>query len=141
MVGIDAQLTATKPSFDDEGSDTLGALLRRRRRELGQRQVDAARIIGADPKSFMWWERNERQPLDRFWPAIIAYLGHEPWQEPATLGDRLRAERRRRGLAMFEAAAAMGVDETTLWWWESGRRVPRYPRTKALVAQFLRAQS
>ena len=53
----------------------------------------------------MWWERNERVPLDRSWPAIIAYLGCEPWQEPQTLGENLLAERRRRGLAVCEAAA------------------------------------
>lgn len=38
---------------------------------------------------------------------------------------------------IFEAAAVAGVDEATFWWWESGRRQPRYPRTKALVAAFL----
>jgi hypothetical protein len=27
----------------------------------------------------MWWERNEREPLGRFGPAIIAYLGREPY--------------------------------------------------------------
>jgi DNA-binding transcriptional regulator YiaG len=108
-----------------------------RRRELGHRRVDAARIIGTSWKSLMWWERNEREPLDRSWPAIIAYLDREPWHEPRTLGEQLLAERRRRGLAICEAATAMCVDETTFWWWESGRRTPRYPRTKALVAAFL----
>lgn len=73
----------------------------------------------------MWWERNERRPLDRSWPAIIAYLGREPWREPQTLGAQLLAERRRRGLTIFEAGAAMGVSETTLWWWESSKRTPR----------------
>jgi len=117
--------------------DSLGAQLQRRRRELGHRRVDAAQLIGANCTSLKWWERNEREPLERFWPAIIAYLGHEPWEEPKTLGEQLRAERRRRGLAIFEAAAVMGVDETTFWWWECGRRSPRYPRTKELVATFL----
>ena len=105
---------------------------------MGHRRVDAARIIGASWKSLMWWERNEREPLDRFWPAIIGYLGCEPWPEARTLGERLAAERRRRGFAIFEAAAILGVDETTFWWWESGARAPRYPRTKALVEGFLR---
>jgi len=39
------------------------------------------------------------------------------------------------GPAIFEAAAAAGVDETASWWWKTGRRLPRYARTKA--AQFL----
>jgi DNA-binding XRE family transcriptional regulator len=85
----------------------------------------------------MWWERDARVPPEPSWPSIIAYLGREPWRRPETLAERLRAERRRRGLFISEAAAIAGVDETTFAWWESGRRLPRYLRTKALVAQFL----
>jgi transcriptional regulator with XRE-family HTH domain len=94
-------------------------------------------MIGVDPRSLLWWERGERESSDRSWPAPIAYLGQEPWPAPQSLGERLLAERRRRGLFIFEAAKIAGVDETTFWWWESGRRKPRYPRTKALAAQFL----
>jgi hypothetical protein len=85
----------------------------------------------------VWWERDVREPLERFWPALVAYLGRAPWPLPTNLGEQLHAERRRRGLAISEAAAAAGVDETTFWWWESCRRSPRYPRTKALAARFL----
>ena len=137
MPGVSASLKAAKPETAYQNRGTLGAHLRKRRRELGHSQIEAARIIGANPTSFMWWERDEREPSDRWWPAIIAYLGHEPWAEPTTIGEQLLAERHRRGLAICQAAAAMGVDETTFWWWESGGRVPRYPRTKALVADFL----
>ena len=137
MPGVEAALRALKPQMATEQGEALGALLLRRRRELGHRRVDAAKIIGTSWKSLMWWERNERVPSDRFWPAIIAYLGREPWSEPQGLGERLLAERRRRGLLMSEAAKVAGVDETTFWWWESGRRSPRYPRTLALVARFL----
>lgn len=137
MPGVGTRLRARKPELTAECDGTLGAQLRQRRRELGHRRIDAARLIGVDPKSLMSWERNEREPLDRSWPAILGYLGCEPWPTPATFGEQLLAERRRRGLAICEAAAVMGVDETTFWWWESGRRVPRYPRTKALVAAFL----
>jgi DNA-binding XRE family transcriptional regulator len=138
MVGVEAQLKARKPGLEDEADLTLGARLRRRRRQLRHRRIDAAQAIGTNWKSLMLWERNERAPLDRFWPAIIAYLEQEPWPEALTLGESLRAERRRRGLATFEAAAAMGVDETTLGQWERGERQPTYFRTKALASGFLR---
>ena len=129
-----------RPAAEVPAPATLGAYLMGRRKELGHRRADAARIMGASWRSLMWWERNEREPLDRSWPAIIAYLGCEPWPEAQTLGERLLAERRRRGLAIFETAALMGIDETTLWWWESGKRLPRYPRTKVIVAAFLSGQ-
>jgi DNA-binding transcriptional regulator YiaG len=137
MPGVTARLRGLKPGSEAPIPDTLGAHLLQRRHELGHRRIDAARIIGTNWKSLMWWERDEREPIDRSWPAIIAYLGREPWPEPKSLGEKLLAERRRRGLAICEAAAAMGVDETTFWWWESGKRHPRYPRTKALVVAFL----
>ena len=137
MPGVGAVLGAHKPETLVEQGDTLGAQLRRRRRELGHRRIDAARLIGIDPKSLMRWERDAREPREPSWPSVIAYLGREPWRTPETLAQRLLAERRRRGLFISEAAAIAGVDETTFWWWESGRRLPRYPRTKALVAQFL----
>src|SRR5580658_6941843 len=135
MPGVTASFNAQKPELEAENGEKLGAQLLRRRRELRHRRVDAARLIGADPKSLMWWERDEREPVDRFWPAIIGYLGREPWPEPETLGERLMAERRRRGLAIFEAAQVVGVDEGTWWWWESDRRRPRHERTIGLVSR------
>ncbi|HZL00861.1 MAG TPA: helix-turn-helix transcriptional regulator [Caulobacteraceae bacterium] len=135
--GVAVTLRAGKPELMGEMGATLGARLRRRRRELGLRQTDAAKLLGIDPKSLMWWERDAREPEDHRYPAIIAYLGEEPWPDPSGLGDQLRAERRRRGLSLKEAAHLLGVDEGTFWWWETERRRPRYPRTKALVESFL----
>jgi hypothetical protein len=85
----------------------------------------------------MWWERGVREPREPSWPSIVAYSGREPWREPQSLAERLLAERRRRGLFIFEAAAIAGVDESTFSFWESGHRLPRCPRTKRLVARFL----
>ncbi|HZL00859.1 MAG TPA: helix-turn-helix domain-containing protein [Caulobacteraceae bacterium] len=111
--GVLAVLRAAKPEVLRYSGDSLGAQLRRRRRELGIRQCDAARTMGADPKSVWWWERDGRPPLVHMYPAIIAFLGYEPWPEPETLGEALRAERRRRGLAVKQAAPLVGVDEGT----------------------------
>jgi DNA-binding transcriptional regulator YiaG len=109
----------------------------RRRKGLGHRRIDAAAALGVSWKTLMWWERDEHEPLDRYWPSVLSYLGYEPWPDAVSLADRVRAERRRRGLNLEEGAAAVGVDAATLWWWESGRRTPRYPRTKLLLDRFL----
>ena len=137
MPGVTASFTGRRPEIEAAEPATLGGQLLRRRRELGHRRVDAVQSMGISWKSLMWWERNEREPLDRFWPTIITYLGREPWSPPDSLSEQLQAERRRRGLARFEAAAALGVDDTTYWWWESGRREPSSARTRSLVARFL----
>jgi transcriptional regulator with XRE-family HTH domain len=81
--------------------------------------VDAAAILGVDPKTLMWWERGEREPFIHAFPALISYLGYEPWEEPTTLAEALLAERRRRGLSRAAASSLIGVDEGTLWRWET----------------------
>jgi hypothetical protein len=68
----------------------------------------------------MWWERDEREPFPSAFPAIIEFLGEEPWPEPRTLAEALVAERRRRGLAVEHAADLVGVDPGTWLRWEQG---------------------
>jgi transcriptional regulator with XRE-family HTH domain len=135
MPGVTANLRALKPELAAEQGDTLGAQLLRRRRELGLRRVDAAKLLGTNLKSLMWWERNDHEPLERFWPSIIRYLGREPWSPPASIGERLRAERRRRGLSIASAAAMVGVDEGTFGRWERGAWKPQ-PRSMPRIALF-----
>ena len=107
----------------DQG-DSLGAHLRRRRRALGLLRSEAATLICADEKSLMFWERDEREPLVSAFPAIIAFLGYEPWAPPGTLGDALLAERRRRGIETSKAAELAGVDEGTWRRWARGEWKP-----------------
>lgn len=81
------------------------------------------------------WETG-RTPDIEHWPKIIAFLGHEPWPEPTTPAQKLKAERRRRGLSIQGAAQALGIDPSTLWWWEHGRK-PHRREHKARIAAFL----
>lgn len=115
---------------------SLGQHLKVRRQILGHRQIDAAAVVGVDPKTWMWWERNEHRPYVHQYPAIIRYLGYEPWAEPLTLGSSLLAQRRRQGLSLKRAAEIIGVDEGTFGRWESGEWEPQ-PRSLAMIGRFL----
>lgn len=99
-------------------------MLQQRRSELGLTQPQAARVMAVDLRSLRYWEADERAPGDRFYPAIIRFLGYEPWPEPVTLPERLLAERRRRGLSADRAAANIGIDQEVLRRWESGEWKP-----------------
>jgi len=138
LAALPVRLTARKPEIRALEGDSLGARLRRRRHELGLRRVDAAAVLGTSWKSLMWWERDVREPLPRFYPAIIAFLGAEPWPEPATLPERLRVERLRRGLTIEEAADTVAIDEGTYRRWEGGEWKPQR-RSTPLFEMFLRA--
>jgi hypothetical protein len=92
--------------------------------------------LGANEWSVIGWERKGRKPSVEHYPAIIRFLGYEPWPEPRTLAEALIAERRRRGLAICAAAAAMGVDEGTWGRWEKGEWKPT-SRTLPMIDAFL----
>lgn len=104
--------------------DSIGAHLRRRRQELGCNRAEASELLGIDPKTLMWWERDERPPIVSAFPAIIQFLGFEPWRAPRRLAEALLAERRRQGLEVRKAASGIGVDEGTWRRWESGEWKP-----------------
>lgn len=95
--------------------------------------------LGCDEKSLLWWERDEREPAMKFYPAIIVFLGGEPWPKPETIPERLLAERRRRGLTIKEAANVAQVDEATFLNWGLGAE-PKHRSTKAKLSQFLRGR-
>lgn len=115
---------------------SLGQRLSFRRHEFGHRMIDAAAIADVDPKTWMWWERGEREPDVYQYPTIIQYLGYEPWPEPVTLEEKLLAKRRRHGLSIKRAAEIAGVDEGTFGRWESGEWTPQ-PRSLPLISRFL----
>jgi hypothetical protein len=82
----------------------------------------------------MWWERDEREPAINFYPAIITFLGYEPWPEPQTLAEALLAERRRRGLAVEKVAELTGIDPGTWLRWEGGASKPMKASVLAINA-------
>lgn len=131
-------LTAIKPEIlaDREG-DTLGDHLRRTRRARGLRQIDVALLLGVDEHSIVGWEKGAKHPNIRMYPAILSFLGYEPWPVPTSLPERLIAERRRRGMSTQEAADEIGIDQGTYLRWEAGRTGP-WRRSKVEVDRFLR---
>ena len=129
-------LKGTRPDSRVNWGDTLGAMLRRRRTELGLRRIDAAKLLNVDPKTLMWWERDTYQPLDRAYPALIQFLDYEPWDEPATLSEALIAERKRRGQTQDLASISCGVDQSTWSYWERGEWRPM-GRTANLIDTYL----
>lgn len=114
----------------------LGQLLGDRRRELGLTLEAAAERIGANPWTLLYWEHDRHVPTDRFYPALIRFLGREPWPEPVDVAEHLRAERLRRGLSQQQAAAVMQVGRDSVANWEAGR-APRHRLAKAKIEAFL----
>jgi len=104
---------------------TLGNHLRKRRLDLGLRQKDVAKRLGADVMSVNNWENNLRTASVRFVPKIIAFLGYCPWDsEPRSLGEKIVLNRRMMGLSQKQLARQLGVDPGTLSRWEKNKAKP-----------------
>ena len=81
--------------------------------------------MGVSEEALSNWENGICEPHVRLFPKVIVFLGYEPWDEATTFGERLIAERRRRGLSVKRAALLLGVDEGTFAKWEGEGRMPR----------------
>jgi transcriptional regulator with XRE-family HTH domain len=124
-----------------ETLQTLGEHLKKRRLDLGLLQREVAEQVGASKATLLNWERGRSEPELRFMLAIIRFLGYDPTAPDPTLsiGERLRATRRARGLSRKKVALLLGIDESTLWKWEErGEQGRPARRVLAAVEGFLR---
>jgi transcriptional regulator with XRE-family HTH domain len=97
---------------------TLGEHIKKRRLILGLYQREVAECLGVDPFTVLNWEKGKTEPPLRAIPAILAFLGYNPFPTPTTLSERMLSARRMRGWTMKEAAQAVGVDPCTWQSWE-----------------------
>lgn len=138
LPGVPLPMRRRKPEVEALSGGGIGTRLRRRRRELKLLQKEAACRLGASVEALINWEKGRAEPAAKYFPSIIAFLNGEPWPEPMSVQEMLRAARLRRGLSVRAAALAAGVDEATFArcerdGWE------RVPRARAKLTAFLRA--
>jgi transcriptional regulator with XRE-family HTH domain len=69
-------------------------------------------------------------------PGIIKFLDYDPSPPPEAVGQRLRANRRIKGLAIYELAQKLGVDEASVGNWER-RGIMLFARHRTMLAKLL----
>jgi transcriptional regulator with XRE-family HTH domain len=121
-----------------EEPSTIGEHLKKRRLDLGLRQRDVAEQLGVNFKTYENWEQGRYEPEDRFFPAIVRFLGYDPSPAPASLPDRIRAARRRQGISQGELARRLGLDPGTVGAWETGAVERPYPRFRRLFEEYVK---
>ena len=129
-------LKSLKSQIIAEEPRTLGDHLKRVRQERKVSQKAAAYILGVDPATVLNWEKGKTEPPVKAMPAILRFLGYDPYPEPVTLRERILAKRRAMGWTIGEAAAELGVDPTTWRDWEHGK-VILLRKHRAMVATLL----
>ncbi|MCM2327809.1 MAG: helix-turn-helix domain-containing protein [Lysobacter sp.] len=127
-----------KPKETDFEPKTLGQHLRKRRLVLNLTQKQVARALGISPFTVLNLERDRTQPAMAAYPALVRWLGYNPFPVPKTLQEHMRAARRAQGWTIVEAAKRLVVDPSTWGEWEKTGRVA-WKRTRASLDRFLEA--
>jgi transcriptional regulator with XRE-family HTH domain len=129
-------LKSLRPELFPNDASTLGEHIKARRLALKLLQREAAAMLGVTTETVLHWEKGQTEPPASAYPAILAFLGYDPFPEPRTVGERLKAKRRVLGLSIEKAALVLGVDPGTLGDWEAGKTV-LYREHRTRVAGFL----
>ena len=105
-------------------SETLGQHIRKRRMDLGLLQRNVDEIVDTSIDCITFWENGKIQPQIHFFPKIIFFLGHYPFEEVNTFSGKLIKYRHHHGLTYKELGKWIGVDGTTITSWESRKTIP-----------------
>lgn len=130
----------SRPKGYPEQPRTLGEHLRRRRSDLGLLQREVAALLGVSAETILGWERWKREPEIRHWPGILVFLDYDPYPEPWTIAQRLKAIRRLQGWSQRELARRMGVDPSAVRDWEAGKE-PHLERCRRAVERVIARQT
>jgi DNA-binding XRE family transcriptional regulator len=76
---------------------TLGEHLKKRRRELGLLQRQAAEPMGIGTDTYANWEKGKTEPVASQFRPVVAFLGYDLTPAPKTLAERLQTKRRELG--------------------------------------------
>ena len=128
-------LKALKLKDTDFEPRSLGDHVRKRRLELRVSQKEVARRLGWSWRTVFNWEKGKTKPAMEFIPAIIGFLGYDPFPDAASLSDQLAAVRRANGWTIKQAGEHLGVDEGTWARWEK-TGVP-WKRHQEILQSFL----
>jgi transcriptional regulator with XRE-family HTH domain len=113
----------------------LGEHIRERRLDACLKKKQLARQFFVDKTTIHNWEDKGITPSLRFIPRIIEFLGYDPADggAPPCLGERLRFHRRRLGLSRKRLSGLLGVDESSLAGWETGKHKPTRKSLKLIT--------
>jgi DNA-binding transcriptional regulator YiaG len=116
---------------------TIGDHLKKQRLELNMLQKELAERFGATVCTVRNWEKNRSNPSLPFIPRIIQFLGYVPYgASNPDFGKKIATNRRSLGLRQKDLAQVIGVDPSTIRFWEKGKHRPSKLSLRLLTAFF-----
>ncbi len=129
-------LKALKPKEADFEPQTLGEHIRKRRLELWLTQRQLGDRLGVSSNTVLNWERGHTDAPFQCIPAILGFLGYDPFPVASGLPEHMLSKRRVMGWSIAKAARHLGVDEGTWAAWERGETI-LFREHRARIARFL----
>jgi transcriptional regulator with XRE-family HTH domain len=144
---------------------TIGELLRKRRFDLGIRQLQAAERLMVSQLTLSLWEMDKVYPTWAYQPRLAEYLGYDPFTNPALGGPKGNETQKRPFVAVLaptgpvtllqriiprrlelrknrkQCAKELGVSVKTLWGWETGLWEPSACNLKRVSATAKQGQN
>ncbi|MBX7108680.1 MAG: helix-turn-helix domain-containing protein [Chitinophagales bacterium] len=115
-------------------SGEIGDQIRRKRLSMGLFQKDVARMIGVSEDCITYWENKRSLPLIHHFPAIIKFLGFNPFKKDGdTLSIRIQNYRIEHGLSHKKMGRRLRVDGSTVASWEKDTFSPNKSIQKLLL--------
>ncbi|CAC9542531.1 hypothetical protein [uncultured Gammaproteobacteria bacterium] len=110
---------------------TLGDHIKKKRLEENLFQKDIGKVIGTDNFTIVNWEKNSTKNIPaKYYPKIMEFLTYCPFEKPpTTFAEKIKLHRLHQGLNQKQFAQLLGVDPTTVKFWESGERKPSKKNT------------
>jgi len=124
--GFDVIDSKPNSSTYPKSIQTLGDHLRAARIEKELLQADVARYIQVSEATITNWENNLTKPETRYIPAIIRFLGYNPFPTNVKVfGARVKYCRQTNGLTHKEMGKILGVNASTVGSWEKQDHMPQ----------------
>jgi DNA-binding transcriptional regulator YiaG len=121
---------------------TIADHLRKRQLEVKLSQAAVARRIGVSEDTITYWENGRTVPLISAVPAVIAFLGYNPYEvDTSTLGGKVKQFRLMKGLSLKNFAKMLRVAPSTVKSWEDNEFTPASNNYKRLMDSLNRFES
>ncbi|WPV63998.1 helix-turn-helix transcriptional regulator [Chitinophaga sp. LS1] len=109
-----------------ESPKTLNEKILNKRLEKRMLQREVANFIGVTEDCVTLWENNRSNPMVKYYPKIIEFLGYFPFQiDISSLAGKIKYYRYIKGVTQEDLAKNLGVNESTVFHYEKGTHKPK----------------
>ncbi|WP_343693724.1 helix-turn-helix transcriptional regulator [Chitinophaga sp.] len=120
-----------------ESPKTLNEKILSKRLEKRMLQREVASFIGVTEDCVTLWENNRSNPMVKYYPKIIEFLGYFPFQiDISSLAGKIKYYRYIKGFTQEDLAKKLGINESTVFHYEKGTHKPK-GRLRQVLSLFL----